>query len=274
MTLHYDIREYDEVTSTNDVVKELALAGESEGIVVCARTQTAGYGRRGNLWESQLGSLYMSLLLRPQSEAAQIQTLPLVTAIAVRRALASLLPEANADAVQVKWPNDVIVDDKGSSPLPSFSKLCGISSELKHGAICVGIGVNIEKPEGKTSSRGDDLERNRPTYLSEFFADGACPSIERVRNAVLEQFASIYESWQEFGFAPFRSEYMEHFALMGKDVRIEDAFAFVGDGGMPVREVGCCTIKGVDDEGRLVASACENGDMVRVTAGRVQMLHG
>lgn len=271
--MRFDIRYFDEVTSTNDVVKELALAGEPEGVVVCARTQTAGYGRRGNTWESAPGSLYMSLLLRPQSESAQIQTLPLVVAIAVQRALASLLPEQGADGVQVKWPNDVVVA-VGPDPVP-FSKLCGISSELKHGAVCVGIGVNVSGPEaGKSQGGADSPERNRPTYLSELVADSACPSVESVRDGVLAQFASIYDSWQDFGFAPFRDEYMRHFALAGATARIEDALAFVGDGGMPMREVPCCAIKGVDDEGRLVASLCDSGESVKVTAGRVQVLHG
>lgn len=275
--LEYDIREFDEVTSTNDIVKDLAFDGEPEGVVVCARTQTAGYGRRGNAWESGPGSLYMSLLLRPESESAQIQTLPLVVAIAVRRAIASFLPEEAAAAVQVKWPNDVVISnnkDKVSGLSSSFSKICGISSELKHGAICVGIGVNIEKPEGEAQFKVEDSERNTPVYLCELAADGPCPSMKQVRDGVLEQLSQAYESWRQFGFAPFRSEYMQHFALTDARVRVEDALAFVGNSGMPVREVPCCVIRGVDDEGRLVAAACESGDTVKVTAGRVQMLHG
>ena len=285
--MQFDIRTYDEVTSTNDVVKQLALEGEPEGVVVCASTQTAGYGRRGNTWKSDPGSLYMSLLLRPQSEAAQIQTLPLVTAVAVRRAIASFLPESEGDIVQVKWPNDVVVvpkDDKTSDVLSSFSKICGISSELKHGAICVGIGVNVNTDDADVDTGitvdvgGDayaqDAARNRPTYMSELLGRDECPAIDQVRDAVLAQFASAYESWQQFGFAPFRDDYMRHFALMGKTVCVEEALASDANGTMRSNDIPCCIVEGVDDEGRLVVSACDDGSQLKVTAGRVQVLHG
>ena len=54
-----------EVTSTNDVVKEAIRNDVSEGYAICAKRQTAGYGRRGHVWSSPEGGLYVSVLLRP-----------------------------------------------------------------------------------------------------------------------------------------------------------------------------------------------------------------
>ena len=62
----YRIRELAETKSTNDDVKKAAEQGESEGLVVWAKKQTAGRGRHGRKWESPEGNLYASILLRPE----------------------------------------------------------------------------------------------------------------------------------------------------------------------------------------------------------------
>lgn len=102
----FRIRSYGEVTSTNDLVKRAIDAGAPEGEAVCARVQTAGYGRQGRSWSSPAGGLYLSVLLRPDVPPAQLPTLSLVVGIAVRRALIRL---TGSDDIQLKWPNDVVL---------------------------------------------------------------------------------------------------------------------------------------------------------------------
>ncbi|MGB9778791.1 MAG: biotin--[acetyl-CoA-carboxylase] ligase, partial [Candidatus Bathyarchaeales archaeon] len=55
-----------EVGSTNDLAKEMADYGASEGTIVIAETQTAGRGRLGRKWFSPKGGLYFSVILRPK----------------------------------------------------------------------------------------------------------------------------------------------------------------------------------------------------------------
>ena len=110
------LRVLDEVTSTNDEVKRALEAGEPEGLAVSARRQTGGYGRQGRTWASPEGGLYLSLLLRPSVDAALLPTLSLVTALAVRRAVAGLLPAEAAESVLVKWPNDLVVPAASRPP--------------------------------------------------------------------------------------------------------------------------------------------------------------
>ncbi|MCR5845659.1 MAG: biotin--[acetyl-CoA-carboxylase] ligase, partial [bacterium] len=92
---------YDEIGSTNDVVKQAISDGAAEGLAVIARRQTAGRGRQGRTWVSPEGSLYMSVLLRPESDDPA--TLSLVSGIAVLRALRKRCRE-----VALKWPNDIV----------------------------------------------------------------------------------------------------------------------------------------------------------------------
>lgn len=108
-TGRFHLRFLEETPSTNDEVKRALEAGEAEGLVVRARRQVSGYGRQGRAWASPEGGLYCSLLLRPQVEPIVLPTLSLVVGIAVRRAIVALVGASAGEAVQIKWPNDVVV---------------------------------------------------------------------------------------------------------------------------------------------------------------------
>jgi len=128
------------LTSTNDVLKQRGREGAAPWTVVLADAQTAGRGRQGRRWASPSGNLYLSVLLRPDPPAGRWSLLPLVAGVAVAEALA----EHGLD-VQLKWPNDVVVEGR---------KLGGILAEATSGAdglesIVVGIGINLEtRPSG------------------------------------------------------------------------------------------------------------------------------
>lgn len=125
-----------EVDSTNRYAKDMADAGAVHGTLVLADQQTAGRGRMKRIWENQKGTdIAMSLILRPNLPAGQVSRLTLLAAVAVCRAIerAAELP------ARIKWPNDVLIDDK---------KCCGILLELRVQDGCIsyvvlGIGVNV-----------------------------------------------------------------------------------------------------------------------------------
>src|SRR5829696_3190316 len=79
---------FDELASTNDYARELAVQGANEGLAVIARKQTAGKGRQGRSWSSPLDAgLYLSIILRPQATPAQASLITLASAIAVSETL-------------------------------------------------------------------------------------------------------------------------------------------------------------------------------------------
>lgn len=233
----------DEASSTNDVVKEALERGEGEGLAVTAARQTGGYGRQGRSWASPLGGMYLSVLLRPQVPPAQLPTLSLVAAVAVRRALVSLLPDDTAAAVKVKWPNDVAYVERGEGCQLVFRKLVGISLEQHAGGLCVGIGVNVVP----LAAAGVPLEgKNRPAYLAELGLDGAWEgqaAIDAVRRAVLDELEGAYLLWLDEGFEPFLGEYAGHELLAGCQVDVEDRNGAPLAAGM---------VEGVDTQGRLL----------------------
>ena len=124
----------DVVSSTNDVARQLAEAGWPEGTVVVAAEQTAGRGRFGRRWESPRGGLWFSVLLRPALGPEDISRLPIVAGLAVARALRSSF----GLEIELKWPNDVLIEGK---------KICGILVETsftgsKLDFVILGIGIN------------------------------------------------------------------------------------------------------------------------------------
>lgn len=108
----FHVYEFQEVSSTNILIKQAIDADAPEGIAVLAHQQRAGYGRQGRTWNSQPGGMYLSFLLRPCTQQAHYPSLALVVGLALRNFLAERLRgtprESLAPFMSVKWPNDVL----------------------------------------------------------------------------------------------------------------------------------------------------------------------
>ncbi len=123
------------VDSTMDLLHKLASDGAEEGTVVVAREQTSGRGSRGRVWRSPPGGLWLSALYRP-APPATVELLGLRVGLSVADALETV---GLGLRVAIKWPNDLIVDDR---------KLGGILCEARwHGEalawIVAGVGLNV-----------------------------------------------------------------------------------------------------------------------------------
>lgn len=126
----------DEVGSTNDVVKAMALHGAPDGLTVLARNQTNGRGRRGRAWVSFPGkAVYLSVLLRPAWKADDVSWLGVLGGVAVAEALGA----CGVGDLLIKWPNDVLARGR---------KIAGVLVEPRLGDdsldfAVLGVGVNV-----------------------------------------------------------------------------------------------------------------------------------
>ncbi len=251
----FQITRLGEVGSTNDHIKSLIAEGAPEGTVVMAETQTGGYGRRGHVWSSPKGGLYLSVLLRPGAHqainltdlTAKLPTLSLVCGIAVRRtAVGFLAPEA-ACALKLKWPNDVVVEAG-----EGYRKLSGMSLEGTAEGLCLGIGINVMPPS--RSQPGTEA------YLAGLECPGGCPSVEKVGDVLLTELGILYNSWLDQPFLHFLSEYNEHNVMSGRRVSIQ-----AGQG----------TIEGaflhVDEAGRMMIRT-DDGSVVPIVSGEAHVI--
>lgn len=131
----------DEIDSTNAEALRRIEAGDHGPGVIVGLSQTGGRGRRGRRWESPKGGLYFTYYATTTAPLRTLSLLGFVAALAV----ADVVSDAGADAVRLKWPNDVLVNG---------AKLSGIlleSSAIPGGGawLALGIGINLAAaPQG------------------------------------------------------------------------------------------------------------------------------
>ena len=227
---------YSSLSSTNDLLKELADAPEFTCIV--AAEQTAGRGRRDRSWHSSPGDgLYLSILLRPQSPSPNVPLLSLMAAVAV----AETMIRREVQGVDIKWPNDVLLDHR---------KVCGILAEGANAGsgairIVLGIGVNLNQ-----QSFPPEL---RETATSLFIETGNRMDVEEFRDQLLERVAHWYDVWRRNEFAKIIDRWQElsSFARGQKVVvRLDEEHVFgVTDG---LTATGALRLRTDDGESRTI----------------------
>lgn len=207
------------VDSTNEEAKRGGNNGAAHGTVYVADEQTAGKGRRGRSWLSESReNLYFTLLLRPNLVPEKVTMLTLVMAYAV----AAATEKVTGLQAGIKWPNDIVVNNK---------KVCGILSEMKLDkqkcAYCViGVGMNI----GQTQFP-EDLQDKATSLqaecmgVKEIHTAGdevlAVPDKETILQEILAAFEKAYEAFLEAGnLLPILESYHAHLVNINRRVRV------------------------------------------------------
>lgn len=203
---------FPEVGSTNDVAKTLAAQGAPEGTVIIADTQTGGKGRSGKSFHSPKGSLYMSLILRPELPLSDMMAVTACTAAAVHQALAKY-----GISPKIKWVNDLFLGGR---------KICGILSEGSFNAelltmdfLVIGIGVNLRPDSGLPEELQPivtDLQSETGQLIPRF----------ELAAGILRQLETLMSGISARTFLPV---YTEHSMTLGRRVRVRGADGeFVG----------------------------------------------
>ena len=196
-----------ETGSTNeDLIRALrADTKPNEGDWLIAKRQTAGRGRQGREWFDGSGNFMGSCVVALRDDDPPPASLSFVAALAVFDAAAQALP--NADALKLKWPNDVWLDG---------GKLCGILLEMSGGHIVVGIGVNLAQapslPDRKTIALADVTG---PVELETF------------AQSLIDSFANWLGEWRARGLQPLLTTFIERsIHSSGSAVTVHDADGF------------------------------------------------
>ena len=196
----------DEIESTSTRVLQLAAAGASSGTCIAAEWQSLGRGRRGRTWISRLGgSLTFSMLWRFERGAGHLGGLSLAVGEAVARALS----ECGVARVQVKWPNDVVVD---------LRKLAGLlvetSGEIQGPSVAViGVGVNYRLSERV-------LDRIDQPVTDVWQCAEVAPSRSDLLARMLMTLAASLDAFDRSGFSASRDAWRALHAYQGRRVRV------------------------------------------------------
>jgi BirA family transcriptional regulator, biotin operon repressor / biotin---[acetyl-CoA-carboxylase] ligase len=230
--------------STNEEALRQLTAGCATPLWILAEQQTHGRGRGGRRWDSPKGNLYATLVIRTAVSASVATQLSFVAGLGTYDAIASHIPAGQRPALQLKWPNDVMLGG---------GKLAGVLLESlatpheRWLSVLLGIGINISKaPEGA----------GRPV---------ACLGLSALEvEPVFQSLATCLHSWLAIwdagkGFAEIRQ------AWLGKALALNEIIR-VHLNGSQLRG----RFRGLDQAGSLQLET-EPGVVIKITAGDVYL---
>ncbi|HHU70522.1 MAG TPA: biotin--[acetyl-CoA-carboxylase] ligase [Clostridiales bacterium] len=201
----FDIEVHQSVGSTNTLAKEMAADGAKEGTVIIAREQTSGRGRMGRTFYSPNSTgIYFSIILRPSLSMEDSLKITTATAVAIAKAIETI---AEVPA-QIKWVNDIFVNNK---------KVCGILTEaslnFESGGLeyaVVGIGLNVT-----TEAFPEDIKNVAGSIYKEKPEDIPVTSIllAEILNNIGEMMASLADN-------KYLEEYKSRSFLIGKEILV------------------------------------------------------
>jgi BirA family biotin operon repressor/biotin-[acetyl-CoA-carboxylase] ligase len=202
---------------------------------VLALSQTAARGRRGRAWAMPPGNFAASLTMRPSGPVADVALRSFVAATALRDALIAV--GCPAEALSLKWPNDVLLHG---------GKLAGILLEsvsdgrggVSH--LIIGIGVNLAKAPPPEQVEAGAV---RPVALADI---GVHVTPEALLDALAPAYAAREESLATHGFAATRREWLTHAARLGEVITAR----------LPGEEISG-TFRDIDGTGNLILQTAQ-----------------
>ena len=225
---------YPEVTSTMDVAREQAGKKCPDFTVVIAGRQTQGRGRLKRHWLSDDGGLYFTMVLRPAIPAQWSYRVNFLASLTLALVIREML---QIDA-RVKWPNDILVDDR---------KISGMLSELEAEAdqvsfISIGIGINVNNDPSEAEPGASSLKKIAGREIS--------------RKDLLSRFLEAFSNrMKNSDFEDVISEWKNYTVTLGRHVRIA-THAEVSEG----------LAVDVDENGALVLELA-NGEQKKIIHG-------
>jgi len=240
--LGHEVHVYAEVSSTQEVAKELAEKGAREGTVVLAEQQTKGRGRLGRAWHSPYGKgLYMSVILRPTTPLHLAPQLTLITAVALSSAVRKLtgLP------IGIKWPNDLLFEGKKISGI--ILESTAEDNMLKYVIAGIGIAVNLIEQDYETEL----LEKATSLRISA----GKSFAREKLLCLFLDEWALLLDMYEQDGFKSIIPLWEAQSVSIGKKVQLTTPLDTFVATPIKLTETGALLVKLDDGSERTIFSA-------------------
>ena len=211
-------KDLDQTTSTNDAVIDF-LKQIKAPCILSAKIQTNGRGRLGRNWQSADGNLYVSFAY--QIKHQNLGHMAILSALAVLTTLETL---AQKNIFQIKWPNDVLAQNK---------KISGILFENAFDDYWVmGIGINI-----KTTP----FLINAPYEATSLKDLGIIIDRLSVLTKLVQNFDTLKTLYEEQGFECIKKSWLDKAYNRDKRIIIKQ---------LNNKQSGI--LKTLDDDGRLV----------------------
>lgn len=247
------IHHLEETDSTNRVAEGLGREGAPQGTAVIAERQTAGRGRLGRSFYSPAHqNLYTSILLRPTGSIAEAPTLILGAAIAVAEAVGEAVGDESA--VEIKWPNDVLLRRRKTSGI--LMETAAEGTRIAYAVLGIGVNLNVDR------ERFPDEFRAHATSL----ASELGRPVDRLAftRSLFRRLEEQLDRHARGGFEAIRPRFETFFRMRGESVGVDE---IRGD-----RLLGVA--RGIAADGALEIELTEGprrGETTRVMAGDVTL---
>jgi BirA family transcriptional regulator, biotin operon repressor / biotin---[acetyl-CoA-carboxylase] ligase len=200
--LDVNIHIFDTLTSTNDKLAQLiAEENAPPGTIVIAKTQTAGRGQRGRTWHSDVGGLYLSMVIAPELPAIDVHQLTIGLAWGIAYQL-----RQQGICVWIKWPNDLILADRKLGGILTQTRI----SQGKIQQAIVGVGINYANPVESPAINLAPSKDRQPNY-------GNFP-IEMLTSCTIRGIISGYKRCTPATIDSLLSEYLELLNARGRSI--------------------------------------------------------
>lgn len=228
----------------------------------CALEQTAGRGRLGRRWFAAPGSAFLFSVALPLVRAAPPVGVTLAVGLALAERLHSQIEALGvapgADALQLKWPNDLLLTTPAGR-----AKLGGVLAELavdRRGrrSLVVGVGINLWLDPAARGSIGQAAAALADLLPLAQLA----PVRERWIGELAAAVVGAVRAVEAQGFMPRQADYMRRFADLNRAVELSEQ-------GTPVAQGRAL---GVDGEGRLLVEVA--GRIRSFASGEVTLRGG
>lgn len=210
------------IDSTNTELMRRARAGLCDPTLLVAEQQTAGRGRLGRVWQSDVGASLMMSLGLPLAPA-DWSGLSLAVGVSVAESLQPVLPpaaEGQPPRVGLKWPNDLwttgdrklggILVETASFVAPQGSSAMPAGSGPRY--VVVGIGINV------LPRNGDGMSMP-PASLQDVEPGLTAPEALR---RIVPALVAMLQSFEGYGFSPMQARFAQRDILQGRAVTLSD----------------------------------------------------
>ena len=186
-------------STQNDLLQLVESNNALDGQVIATEFQSNGRGRLDRTFEAPAQSaLLFSFYIKPRNQRSEWGFIPLIAGLSLVRAITTIDTAMN---VSLKWPNDLIINEK---------KCAGIIAQTTNEGIVIGIGLNV-------SMTPNELPVSTATSLA--IEGSTITDRNLLLSHLLNTFAELFEAWEEG--SELLDEYASASSTIGKKVRIE-----------------------------------------------------
>jgi BirA family transcriptional regulator, biotin operon repressor / biotin---[acetyl-CoA-carboxylase] ligase len=183
-----------------DLAESIRAHSAVDGDVLVANYQSDGKGRLDREFiAAPSAALLFSLFKKVTRPRDEWNFIALLTALSITEALTDLDKKIT---LSIKWPNDILVNDK---------KVAGLLCQGENDGVIVGVGLNVGMQETELP-----VVTATSLYLEKFSQLDRNEILKRI----LRSFREKFEVWHEQGSAPFISQYENLCSSLNRDIQI------------------------------------------------------